>query len=78
MTDEAKHRPGEGELRTRLTDEQYRITQEKATERPFTGQYLRNKDNGVYACIVCGTAVSSHATAFLITASFAAASTGRP
>jgi peptide-methionine (R)-S-oxide reductase len=50
-----KHPPGEDELRTKLTDEQYRITQQKATERPFTGRYLHNKENGVYACVVCGT-----------------------
>ena len=42
------------ELRARLGEEQFRITQQKATERPFTGRYLHNKDNGVYACVVCG------------------------
>jgi peptide methionine sulfoxide reductase MsrB len=30
-------RPDEAELRARLTDEQYRVTQEKGTERAFTG-----------------------------------------
>jgi peptide-methionine (R)-S-oxide reductase len=49
-----EHLPGEDELRAKLTDEQYRITQQKATERPFTGRYLHNKENGVYACVVCG------------------------
>jgi peptide-methionine (R)-S-oxide reductase len=47
-------RPDRAGLRSRLSEEQYRITQEKATERAFTGRYLHNKDNGTYACIVCG------------------------
>ena len=55
MTDEnAKRPPGEDELRARLTDEQFRITQRKETERPFTGRYLNNKGEGIYACVACG------------------------
>lgn len=46
--------PDPGELRGRLTDEQWRITQEKATERPFTGRYLHNPAKGVYSCVCCG------------------------
>jgi peptide-methionine (R)-S-oxide reductase len=42
-------------LRSRLTDEQFQVTQKKGTERPFTGRYLHNKAPGVYACVVCGT-----------------------
>ena len=33
-------KPDEAELRARLTDEQYRVTQEKGTERAFTGAHL--------------------------------------
>ena len=43
-----------GELKKRLTSEQYRVTQEKGTEAPFTGQYWDAKDQGVYHCVVCG------------------------
>lgn len=43
------------ELKKRLTPEQYAITQEKETERPFTGVYWNNKDTGVYYCVVCNT-----------------------
>ncbi len=46
--------PDRGELRGRLTDEQWRITQEKGTERPFTGRYLHNPEQGVYSCVCCG------------------------
>ena len=42
------------ELRDRLSDEQYEITQNKGTERPFTGQYVENKADGVYSCVCCG------------------------
>ena len=41
------------ELKKQLTEEQYRITQEKGTERPGTGQYYHNKETGVYDCVVC-------------------------
>lgn len=37
-----------------LTREQYDVTQKKATEMPFTGEYLHNKEKGVYKCVVCG------------------------
>jgi peptide-methionine (R)-S-oxide reductase len=38
----------------RLTPEQYRVTQEGATERPGTGEYLDNKRPGIYVDIVSG------------------------
>ncbi len=37
-----------------LSPEQYRITQESGTERPGTGQYLQNKESGIYVDIVSG------------------------
>jgi len=37
-----------------LTPEQYRVTQENGTERPYTGEYLENKDAGIYVDIVSG------------------------
>ncbi|MHC5233437.1 peptide-methionine (R)-S-oxide reductase MsrB [Brucella sp. LJL56] len=38
----------------KLTPEQYRITQESGTERPGTGEYLYNKEPGIYVDIVSG------------------------
>lgn len=38
----------------RLTPEQYRVTQESATERPGSGAYLGNKEAGIYVDIVSG------------------------
>ncbi|MFC3816238.1 peptide-methionine (R)-S-oxide reductase MsrB [Lysobacter sp. GCM10012299] len=38
----------------KLTPEQYRVTQEGATERPGTGEYLHNDRAGIYVDIVSG------------------------
>jgi peptide-methionine (R)-S-oxide reductase len=42
-----------GDLKKRLTPLQYSVTQEAATERPFTGAYWDNHDAGSYRCVVC-------------------------
>lgn len=38
----------------RLSPEQYRVTQESGTERPGTGEYLHNKEPGIYVDVVSG------------------------
>jgi peptide-methionine (R)-S-oxide reductase len=38
----------------KLTPEQYRVTQQNGTERPFTGEYNSNKAVGIYVDIVSG------------------------
>jgi len=37
-----------------LTAEQYQVTQQNGTERPGTGEYLYNKQAGIYVDIVSG------------------------
>jgi SelR domain len=37
-----------------LTPEQYRVTQEAATERPFQNEYCDNKQPGLYVDVVSG------------------------
>jgi peptide-methionine (R)-S-oxide reductase len=37
-----------------LLPEQYRVTQQNGTERPGTGEYLHNKEPGIYVDIVSG------------------------
>ncbi len=37
-----------------LTPEQYRVTQQDGTERPGTGEYLGNKEPGIYVDVVSG------------------------
>jgi peptide-methionine (R)-S-oxide reductase len=41
------------DLRDKLTDEQFEVTQNKGTERAFTGKYVDNKADGTYRCICC-------------------------
>lgn len=38
----------------RLTPQQYQVTQQNATERPGTGEYVHNKKSGIYVDIVSG------------------------
>ena len=38
-----------------LTPDQFRITRQHATERPFSGEYCEAHDPGLYACACCGT-----------------------
>ena len=43
----------EAEWRAQLSPEQYAILRQKATERPFTGEYVHAKTEGVYQCAAC-------------------------
>jgi peptide-methionine (R)-S-oxide reductase len=52
------------ELRTRLNPIQYAVTQEAATEPPFSGVYWDNHDDGVYRCIVCHEPLFDSGTKF--------------
>lgn len=47
-------RPSDDELRGRLTELQWKVTQEEGTERAFTGEYHDNKAAGIYVDIVSG------------------------
>jgi len=38
----------------RLSPEQFRVTQENGTERPFTGEHYETKEDGLYVDIVSG------------------------
>lgn len=47
-------RPSDEQIRAKLTDLQYRVTQEDATERAFNNEYWDNKAEGIYVDIVSG------------------------
>ncbi|MBU2550573.1 MAG: peptide-methionine (R)-S-oxide reductase MsrB [Proteobacteria bacterium] len=47
-------KPSREELRKRLTEMQYRVTQEEGTEPPFKNAYWDNKKPGIYVDLVSG------------------------
>jgi peptide-methionine (R)-S-oxide reductase len=42
------------EWRQRLTPAQYDVLRRKGTERPWSGEYVSNKQDGMYLCAGCG------------------------
>jgi len=47
-------KPTDEELRARLTDLQYRVTQKEDTERAFQNEYWDNHADGIYVDVVSG------------------------
>ncbi len=60
----AKIRKSDAEWRRQLSPDQYAILRQAATERPFTGKYVREKANGTYTCAACGQALFSSDTKY--------------
>ena len=54
----------DAEWRKQLTDEQFYVTREKGTERPFSDGYNSCYDAGIYTCICCGLELFSSETKF--------------
>ncbi|XP_046552159.1 peptide methionine sulfoxide reductase MsrB-like [Haliotis rubra] len=52
------------ELKDRLTPLEYHVTQERGTERPFSGKFVNTKDEGMYNCVVCGNPLFSSDTKY--------------
>lgn len=50
--------------KSKLTDEQYDVLFNKATEAPFTGEYDQLFEKGTYACAACGTVLFGSGTKF--------------
>lgn len=54
----------DAEWLSRLTPEQYAITRQKGTERPFTGEHLTTKGPGIFTCVCCNQPLFDAATKF--------------
>ncbi len=52
------------EWKSELTAEEYNILREAGTERPFTGDLLKNKKEGIYTCAGCQLPLFDSATKF--------------
>jgi len=54
----------EQEWQKQLTSEQYHVTRQCGTERPFTGKYWDNHEAGMYKCVCCGAELFASDTKF--------------
>jgi len=54
----------EAEWRKILSGNQFEITRDSGTERPFANAYWNNHETGIYRCVGCGTDLFTSATKF--------------
>lgn len=52
------------ELKKRLTAEQFHVTRENGTERPYSNEYWDNKKEGIYVDIISGEPLFSSTTKY--------------
>ncbi len=43
----------DSELKSKLSGVQYEITQNRSTERAFSGKYVDHREDGAYRCVCC-------------------------
>lgn len=61
---EFKIQKTKAEWKKELTDAQYYVLREAATENPFTSELLDNKEKGTYVCAACSTPLFKSETKF--------------
>ena len=64
MSNQSKVIKSEAEWRKELTPEQFRITREHGTERPFSHPYNNEKRQGMYTCVSCGAPLFASGTKY--------------
>ncbi len=52
------------ELKIRLSDLAFQVTQNAATEPPFSGEFFNYFESGIYKCICCGSELFSSSDKF--------------
>lgn len=59
-----KIQKSDDQWREQLTDEQYHVTRQKGTERPYTGEFWNFKEQGTYKCVCCGAELFTSETKY--------------
>jgi methionine-R-sulfoxide reductase len=54
----------DAQWRARLSDEQYRVTRQAGTERPFSGEHYTRREDGSYHCVCCDALLFQAGTKF--------------
>lgn len=54
----------DAQWKAQLSDEQYRVTRKKGTERAGTGAYADHHGDGIYHCVCCGAPLFDSAHKF--------------